>query len=80
MENIYGIIHALLEYMNAHNNTIKNIKTLFLYDFDLNSAIIHPKVNCCTVSPTSGDVMHKHLYWMKSIAETDSDAILGYYY
>lgn len=75
--------HALLEYTNAHNNTIKNIKALFLYDFDLNSVIlldIKILSKGRTVSPTSGDIMHKHLHWVKSIAETHSDATLGYYY
>ncbi len=37
---VLTITHALLEYTNAHNNTIKNIKALFLYDFDLNSDIL----------------------------------------
>jgi len=30
-----------------------------------------PKVNCCTVSPTSGDVLHKHLNQKKSMADED---------
>jgi len=56
-----------------HTITIKNTKYLFLYDIKSKrkSKKKLPKVNCCTVSPTSGDVMHKHLNQKKSMADED---------